>query len=493
MIKESDKQYLQKIAEKYGSEILYNVLFEYSYGRHTYDTNMRSAGRSKNYAGLKGAAYSIPSFLLCTLISPPLSFILLIGAIANRISAKWQEQKGALGALNPFTWAEYIATGNYKNTDDEGNTIYNKAPHRTPANITDRQNIDSGDPDALKNTINQSVKNIDIFKLENLVFREWFIVFDNSEVVKIISYDEDNAKMAAKTLIDHPIMLKRLGAQLYAYERYKNIMNQQYSVYKAIFSDGQIFYTVGKNTEEASETAKALVKELGTTFDETYEKNHINVQKYKMPNLVRVEIQEKLEIPLPKKIKNISNYASVPGEENDIKKERDYFWQYGSELYQAKIIFSEGMGEKDFIMNFPAENSNMAKNILKDILSGFWETDYGKMLKANKESNGKWCIAKFEDGDRYIIHDSDNAKTIALFLYTYKMNICERYIKQNYSKILEEKKKKVGTLFSASSLSKTKNIPDIDNIIISGIYEKYDEEKKNTIKEQIYGPKKLQI
>lgn len=495
MLKESDKQYLQSIAEKYGDDTLYNALLEYSYGRHTFDNSMQSAGQTRRYAGLKGAAYTIPSFLLCTLIYPPLAFVLLMGAVANRISAKWHEQKGVLGVLNPFSWAEYIATGNYRNKDENGNTAYDAAPRRTVGDKEDRKNIDAGDSSALQHSIAQSMENVEVSKLESMVFRYWFITFDNGEVAKVLSYDEDGAKMSAKTLIDHPVMLKRLGAQISAYERYKNVMDQQYSVYKAIFNDGQIFYTIGKTEEEASGTAKEIVKGLGKAFDDSYKNNHINVQKYKVPNLERLELQEKLEIPLPKTVENISNYASVPGKENDNEKESKFFWQYGTDLYQVEMIFSKGVPSGSFVMKFPTENFEMAKKIVKDILSDFWNTPYGKMLRDDQNDTDTWYVATFADGDRYIIHDKDetSAKQKAVSLYRVKMNACKHFISQSYTKVLDSKMEKVGRIFMADSLRKVKEtapgkpekLIKPEEILVSAIYKEYNEVKRRVEKTEI--------
>lgn len=495
MIKESDKQYLQSIAEKYGNETLYNALLEYSYGHHTFDHEMHSAGQTKRYAGMKGALFTVPSFLLCTLIYPPLAFVLLMGAIANRISAKWHEQKGLFGALNPLSWAEYIATGNYRNKDENGKTAYDGAPRRTVGNDADRKNIGAGDSSALQNSIGQSMKDVEVSKLESLVFRDWFITFDNGEVVKLISYNEEGAKIGAKALIDHPIMLKRLGAQISAYERYKSGMDQQYSVYKAVFNDGQIFYTIGKTEEEATATAKEIVKSLGKAIDEGYKNNHINIQSYRVPNLVRLEIQEKLEIPLPQSVVDISNFASVPGKEDNNEKESKFFWQYGTNLYQVEMIFSKGMPANSFVMKFPTENFEMAKKIVKEILSDFWNTPYGKMLRDDQSDMDNWYMAKFIDGDRYLIHDKDDvaAKQKALSLYRLKMNSCKRFISQNFTKVIDSKMEKVGRIFIADSLGKIKEpAPDKpekfikpEEIRVSAVYKEYNEVKRKIEKTEI--------
>jgi hypothetical protein len=415
-----------------------------------------------------------------------------MGAVANRISAKWHEQKGVLGVLNPFSWAEYIATGNYRNKDENGNTAYDAAPRRTVGSASDRKNIDAGDSSALQQTISQNVANIEVSQLENMVFRYWFITFDNGEVAKVLSYDEDGAKMSAKTLIDHPVMLKRLGAQISAYEQYKNVMDQQYTVYKAIFNDGQIFYTIGKSEEEASGTAKEIVKGLAKAFDESYKNNHINVQKYKVPNLERLEMQEKLEIPLPKTVENISNYASVPGKENDNEKESKFFWQYGTDLYQVEMTFSKGVPKDCFRMRFPTENFEMARKIVDDILSDFWNTSYGKMIRDDKDDTDNWYKARFADGDCYIVHGKnlEEMKQVALHLYLYKMKKCMRFIDSKYDKVLDAKREKVARIFLADSLSKVKDtapdkpdkIIDLNNIMVEAVYKEYNEVKRRVEK-----------
>lgn len=491
-MKESDKQYLRSIAEKYGDEALHDALLEYSYGNSTFDNAMRSAGQTRRYAGLKGAIYTIPSFLLCTMIYPPLSFVLLIGAIANRISAKWHEQKGILGALNPFSWAEYIATGNYKNKDNDGKTAYDILQHR---NASDKNTV-ADDSSTLSAVTGTALDEKQRSKLENIVFRPWFITFDNGEVVKLMSYDEDGAKLGAKGLIERPDMLKRLGTQISTYEQYKNNMDQRYSVYKAIFDDGQIFYTIGKTEAEAEKTAKELVKSLGETFDEGYKNNNINAPKYKIPNLLRLEQQETLEIPLPKKVMNISNRATAPGKkEVDNEKESKFFWQYGTELYQVEMTFTKGMPGGCFVMKFPTENFEMAEKIVKDILSDFWNTPYGKMIRDEQDETDNWYMAQFIDGDRYLIHGKNETavKQMALNLYRIKMNACKRFISKKYGKVIDAKMERVGHIFIADNIRKikdsTSNKPEKlirpKEILVNVVYKEYNEVKRKTEKTEV--------
>ena len=145
-------------------------------------------------------------------------------------------------------------------------------------------------------------------------------------------------------------------------------------------------------------------------------------------------------------------------------------------------------------MKFPTENSEMAVKIVKEILSDFWNTPYGKMLRNDQSDTDNWYMAKFIDGDRYLIHDKDEeaAKRKALNLYRRKINACKSFISQNFTKVIDSKMKKVERTFIADSLSKikkqspgkTEKLIKPKEIQVSVVYKKYNEVKGRVEKEK---------
>lgn len=467
MVKESDKQYLKSLVEKYGADCVTNALMEYSYGGHTFDHHMRSAGQKGDYKGAKGLAVAIPSFLLCSLISPPAALILLIGAVANRVTARWYEQKDTiLGALNPLSWAEYLATGNYKNGKDDDD-LFNKdkknANHRSP-NSNDFTDTSTGD--VTQDTINQILADKSMDEIKALKFKYWFITFDNGEVLKVMANDKTAAEYFGKAVIKYPLVLNRLGYQITTYEQYKSAMEEEYKVYKAVYDDGQVLYTIGKNESEARATAREMVKGYAKGFDEGYKEvgriQGSGIEKFKVANIVRLDEQETLEIPLPEKIKNVSETAVVPASMSSSHRRTGYYWQWGESdehgnikaggLHDIKTTLSQGL----LVMHFPADNSNNALKILTEIFKEFKNTPYGKQLLDQSSENDNWYKVSFLDGDSYVIHDrsAEAAAEKARKFYLLKVKTCLNVYngKSRYTNIITKRYEKVANEFGSSNI-----------------------------------------
>ena len=471
MVKESDKQYLKSLIEKYGAECVTNALLEYSYGGHTFDHHMRSAGQKGEYKGLKGAAVVIPSFLLCSLISPPAALILLIGAVANRVTARCYEQKDTfLGALNPLSWSEYLATGNYRGIfgkkDDTGKdekTASRRSPNQDSFSDTSTGNV-------TQDVINQNLSDKSIEEIKKLKFKYWFIMFDNGEVLKVMANDQTAAEYFGKAVIRYPLVLNRLGSQISTYEQYKSAMEEEYKVYKAIYDDGQVLYTIGKNEQEARATAKEMVKGYAQGFDEGYKEvmkiQGSGAEKFKVANVIRLDEQETLEIELPEKIQNVAEYANVPASTSGTKKMKGYYWQWGETdehgnvrpggLHDIKTTLSQGI----LTMHFPADNSNNALKTLTEIFKDFKNTQYGKQLLDQSYENDNWYKVSFLDGDSYVIHDRSReaaAEKVRKF-YLFKIKTCLNIYagKGKYTNIIAKRYEKVVNDFNSSNVKEIK-------------------------------------
>lgn len=439
MVKESDRQYIKSLVEKYGTECITNAILEYTYGTHTFDHKMHSGGQKAENRGAKGLLVAIPSFLLCTLISPPAAFILLLGAVTNRMCAKWHEQKRILSALNPMSWAEYIATGNYRNKD--GTVDFSNKNNNTDSKNTEdtiRRSInDPNETPELKDVVDDVTKDnlsgMTLSEIETAIFRYWFITFDNGEVFKVKANNEENAVNYGKAVIRYPLTLKRFAFQLRSYEQYKNLMKEEYDVYRIIYSDGQVLYAVGKNEQEAKATGKEMVTTYAKAYTDTFKKSNVHVNTFAVPSVVRVEKQETLDIPFPKEITKVSNTASIPGA--NIEDRSDLYWEtLGGHFWQYSILFNAS--KSIFKMNFPGprDNDDNAKKLARALIVSIKQPDstYKKMLvTANNDSTSKWYKASFLDGDLYYVYAEDKAEAekIALSLYKVKISICGSILK----------------------------------------------------------------
>ena len=501
MVKESDKQYLKQLTEKYGKDCIYNTLLEYTYGGHTFDSTMHSAGQKDKYSGINGLPVIIPSFLLCALISPPAALILLIGAVANRITARWYEQKNTiLGALNPFSWAEYLATGNYRSGKGEGGKD-NKSDNSKGKTLSSKDFSDVSTGEVMQDAITGMYGDKTIDEFKKLVFRYWFITFDNGEVLKALVNDKEAAKYFGNVMIKYPLMLNRFGRQLSSYEQYKSMMDQEYKVYKAIYDDGQVLYTIGKDEQEASATAREMVKGYAKGFDNSYKNNNIaKIDKFKVPNLIRLDEQETLEIKFPEKIENISEYATVPAKRSPHSKKEGYFWQWGEKeqssqkghnaiLKDVETKLSKGL----LVMHIPAENRNSAENIITKIFRDeFKNSPYGKQFMSETYEGENWYRVSFLDGDKYIIHDrnKDEAKKKVLHFYKRKVDVAAKLTDEIYRKEIYKKRDEVLTSFSDSNITLVKEddlkpkVIDMKKINVISAIRDYDEVKERETKSE---------
>ena len=439
MIKKHDKQYIKSLVEKYGVECVANSLLEYRYRTHDY--SYKSGGADSSNGGMKGfRRVVVPSFLLCTLISPPTSFLLLLGAVTNRMCAKWEEQKKLMAAINPLSWAEYIATGNYKNNNDENqertyNTNKNEFDKNTEKVIRrstsgQEQNVH----DEINRVTNQNLEGLSSSEIENLVFRYWFITFDNGEVYKVMANDKKNAENYGKAIIAHPLMLNRLDIQLKNYDHYKKLMKEKYDVYRVIYDDGQILYAIGKDENEVKATGKKMVSSYAKAYTDVFDKFNLNVNPFIVPNIKYIEKQDTLDIKFPNKITKISQSASIPNIKTN--NQNNLYWENVKDgrFWQYSIFFIADNQDKPLLtMNIPCSVKNdenaakeLATRIIKDIQNP--NSEYRKMfINIQAKSDYKWYKIKFKDGDVYFMYTKNEkeANSIAYEVYKTKIEKCD--------------------------------------------------------------------
>lgn len=431
MIKKSDKEYIKSLVEKYGTECVANALLEYTYRGHDFSNQMQSGGQKEENRGAKGLKVVIPSFLLCTLISPPTAFLFLLGAVTNRMCAKWHEQENVPSALNTLSWAEYIATGNYKKDGDKNYFSNNKTSNTEEATRRSSENPDV--KDVLNKVTKDELSKLSLSEKEKLAFKYWYITFDNGEVFKVMAYDKENAEAYGKAIIKYPLMIKRYKFYLSSSEQYKKYMKEDYDIYRVIYDDGQVLYDIGKNENEAIDTGDEMVKKYAKAYDEAFKKSKVNTNPFIIPSIIRVEKQKDLsDIQYPKKMMKVSIEKPIVSRESTNSK-TDLFWEEldGGHFWQYSIVFYTEK-KQIFRMNLPcprgSESEKESKNYACGIIKNLIQSVYGDMLR-NNDSN-KWYECRFKDGDCYYIcsEDSQKAENIALKTYSIK-SLMEGYMR----------------------------------------------------------------
>lgn len=407
--KEKDKQFLKEFAKKYGNETIYAFINEeWSYGH--YGRNMDSPGPTPKYNGAPGFAKSIPSFLLCSLISPPLAGIMLLGALVSRLRQKWHTKDSALAMLNPFTWAEYLATGNYipKGMDKPFWTAGTNAKPNQINDNKDGSTIVKSISDAQK----ELYENIPPEDLEKLLFNFHWIYFDNGEIRKVLCTDNvKDGTVYAKMMMNPKIV----GVP---YEKLNELLKAKpaCSVYICEYDDGQIIYTVADSEKGARDMADHyIVDTIGKQLKESDNK-HV----YEIPALKYVTKTDADAVPAMKTMIKFTGQMPIHTDANPLKtarpdKTKTHFWEIGN-FMQYKIYSNIGLH-----FHIPAEpdsEDKQAREIAKLIFNdkNIAIDNYISRLKEVINGNIKNCYSiKTPDNDKYIIpaNDEKDALTIA--------------------------------------------------------------------------------
>lgn len=386
--------------EKYGNEAVYDAINERSYNYNYYNRDMDSPGTTSSYNGAKGFMKSLPSFLLCALISPPLAGIMLLGALFHRVNQKWHDHDSAIAMMNPFTWAEYLATGNYipKGMDK---------PFWTAGENAKAKNIEKveGDSSAMGAALANSQINENVPEEEagSLIYNYHWLFFDNGEIRKTKCYTEEDAKRAALTYLKKQNRNDKQneGARI-NYEGLNEILkkDKEYSVYVCEYDDGQLIYCIGKTENDAKIAADNILVGIAQYFkkniDPTYE-----IPKIKYVTETNWD-----------QIKPMTNYKgcsrSKPMHKEILSSHRStesYYWDFDN-FKQYTLTMVGGLAGL-IRFKIPAvysQKNTQAGNIAKEI---FNKTNTVLMIYINSIHDANydtvWYNVKSFDGDSYII------------------------------------------------------------------------------------------
>ena len=416
---EINREYIKKLAEKYGNEAVYEVINERSYSYGYYGRDMESPGPTSTFNGAKGAWKSIPSFLICALVSPPLAGLMLLGALFHRINQKWHDHDSRFAALNPFTWAEYLATGNYipKGMDKP---FWTAGSNADPNSIKTAQGDSSTIAGTAATAQKEIYENVPPEDAEKLIFNYRWLVFDNGEIRKVMCYTDQQAGAYAKIFLNPQ---KNKGARL-NYENLNKLLKARNTTcaYICEYDDGQIIYTVAEDEKTARSNADDVIVKTANILKK--ERNDFEV-----PTLKYVTKTEWDKIQPMRTCTNILLYQ--PAHKDYVPNYRDtdenkYFWEFDNfKQYTLKTVGGLG-GLLSF--NIPAVLSPTNKQAVEIAKTIFDKTN--KIMQAyiisiaHAKQTSTWYSAKAKDGDRYIIPEDDIKKVyeIAGLMHNMKMD-----------------------------------------------------------------------
>lgn len=401
------------LAEQYGNETVIEKINERRYTYGSYGNELHTPGATSKFNGAKGFVGSIPSFLLCALISPPLAGIMLLGALALRLESKWTNKKSLISALNPFTWAEYIASGNYI-PDGSSKPFFMKDKGDNLKNT--ESNVIKDAHGNIINDLNQTVTMEDIEKTQH---RWYWLPFDNGEVRKVLAFDKKSANTYAQGFM-HPSNTKLYDEMNMRLEHNGRYDTEPVSVYVCEFEDGQVFYVIGSDEDKARTNANILMQ--------AYKKDFENAGiKYDIPAIKKITEVNDTKISKPTQCSDPMlvppAHKEIP--ENKKRKERKY-WEFKN-LMHYKFSISLGPDGTVLIYNFPMQNMQNAQsmqNSVKNNLDRLLD-----LLKRESPENLRdvvWYTATFKDGDKYFMPvakttNPDNIVKLAKDLYDFKL------------------------------------------------------------------------
>ena len=277
---EISKLYIKSLAEKYGNEAVYDAINERSYSYGTYGRDMHSPGSSSAYNGAPGFFKSIPSFLICALISPPLAGLMLLGALFHRINQKWHDHDSAIAMMNPFTWAEYLATGNYvpKGMDKP---FWTSGENTNPDDVKAAHGDSSTMAASAAMAANELNENVPPEEASRLIYNYRWLCFDNGEIRKVKCYNDQQAAAYAKVFLTNPQKNGGKGART-NYENLNKLLRskQEMNAYICEYDDGQIIYVAAESEATAKTIADSIIVKTAELYKKQDSSYEVPVLKY---------------------------------------------------------------------------------------------------------------------------------------------------------------------------------------------------------------------
>lgn len=368
-MEEKDLNELHNYINTYGKDQVYNFLMESSYyGTNHY--NLHGPGTTHKWNGARGVK-GLASLGVSFLISPWLPALLLLGAANARARQIWENKNSWTRQLfDPTNWAEYLGTGNYipdgrkgkdswwddddkpasliasirkkrknakdnntgddydadsdndfQNTDD---TDYSEAPSDTTTRKPVRRSADTGkstydpkakgfDPDEYKYFFNvENIEEITPDKIESLVFKDWWIYFDNGEVIKFRTASEKDAASYGNIWVTRDEIKE-------GYELYNEALkrNNEAHLWRGYFSEGEILYCVAKDKKTAKEFLDSLMKGLTKAQNTYYPTAFVNLPPVKKSSIKKIEELGEKTVEAPTRFKVMSNKPAIDDAETE--------------------------------------------------------------------------------------------------------------------------------------------------------------------------------
>lgn len=399
---EISKLYIKSLAKKYGNEAVYDAINERSYSYGSYGRDMDSPGPTSAFNGAKGFFRSIPSFMICALISPPLAGLMLLGALFHRINQKWHDHDSALAVMNPFTWAEYLATGNYipKGMDKP---FWNSGSNANPNDVKAAHGDSSAMAASAAMAASELNENVPSEEAGKLIYNYRWLCFDNGEIRKVKCYNDQQAATYAKVFLANPQKNGGKGART-NYENLNKLLRskQEMNAYICEYDDGQIIYVIGESEATAKTVADDIIVKTANFYKKQSDDYEVPVLKYttrtdwdkiqpmtRCANILKAKPAHKDYVP---------THRSTDSENK-------YYWEF--DKFKQYTLTTTG-GLKDVLrFKIPAvysPNNKQAINIAEKL---FDETDTSLTLYIrsiyNASHDTEWYRVTSFDGDKYII------------------------------------------------------------------------------------------
>lgn len=404
---EISKLYIKSLMEKYGNEAVYDAINERSYNYNYYNRDMDSPGTTSSYNGAKGFMKSIPSFLLCALISPPLAGIMLLGALFHRINQRWHDHDSAIAMMNPFTWAEYLATGNYipKGMDKPFWTSGENANPNDVKNAHGDSSTMAMSAAMMQNEINENVPEEEAGML---IYNYRWLCFDNGEIRKVKCYSDQQAAAYAKVFLTSPQRNNGKGMRL-NYENMNKLLKskQEINAYICEYDDGQKIYVVAETENAASTVADDIIVKAANIL-----KKQDN--SYEIPKMQYVTKTDWDKIQPMIGCSNITKSKPahkdyVPTHRDTTKGDEKYYWDF--DRFKQYTLTTVGGLAGIVRFKIPAVYSqrNMQAGDIAKKLFDKTETDWVSYINSIRDANYNtvWYNVKSFDGDSYIVPCTD--------------------------------------------------------------------------------------
>jgi hypothetical protein len=410
-----------KIEYLYPDNVRYRINEEFDIPSSKYNFNRTGGSKQK---GVKGLIKSLPSFILTSVVSWPVSLLMLLGTMSYRWQKRWEDRDAKRQMLLPTYWTDYLANTNAgKSNKDRKNDTHDEKS-KSLSTLTGAAggalagSLLADKVKELKDTPENR---------KSKAFVEYWVTLSNGEIVRVRGENENDAKEAANAIIKY--------TDKSCYDVFNRKIRNGCPKYKFYLDSGEIVYWSAIDKKSAMKEAIETRKDLAEIMNKEYS-DLIGLEPLVVPTkVVKSETKKGQEIEKPK----MDTFLSISTIKPDfkLKSNRDkLLWELDS-LKQFKasfVIFPS--------IYFPSENYYEAETVIKEF---FNHNRYIVNNIINKLRNkGDVYTIKFVDGDIYYVpgNTENDAISIAKEIHDNKYRTFDKVFvgtsKDDYDEIIKE-------------------------------------------------------